>query len=252
MASQAVTFEPAMTRGRDYLDALFARLQRVLPSIENVSSGCTQGRRYAVNSSAWFEYLAAEYGSSCVDPKSVALSSSNSDLHSHKWLFEWVLRGCAKEQLRLILRGLRMADEDEATPLDLPLASGQVGTSSIRFRDELQRVCLNAGFSCHWALSHPKGGIDAANEQGQATTSQHEHWVVSWSDDSSARPLLTVEKEFSQEQRHCKVWCVTVPTQQQLIIVRRVQEEQDGVILSASRPVVIGNTGPVGKGPGVG
>ncbi|KAJ2002538.1 hypothetical protein GGI06_005725, partial [Coemansia sp. S85] len=144
MDSQAVTFEPAMARGRDYLDALFARLQRVLPSIENVSSGCTQGRRYAVNSSAWFEYLAAEYGSNCVDPKSVALSSSNSDLHSHKWFFEWALRGCAKEQLRLILRGLRMADEDEATPLDSPLASGLVGTSSIRFRDELQRVCLNA------------------------------------------------------------------------------------------------------------
>ncbi|KAJ2491268.1 Pre-mRNA-processing-splicing factor 8 [Coemansia sp. RSA 2050] len=278
--TQAVTFGPVMARDWGYLDALFGRLQRVLPSIGSdknqvgsgltgvyispcpemktvgqgsASSACTQGRWYAVNSLAWFEYMAAEYGGESAPSKRAILSSSNSDPHRlNKWFFAWVLRGCAKEQLRLILRGLRMADGDEATPQNLSLASGRVGTTSIRFRDELQRVCLNAGFSCYWTLLYPKGASGDTDEQGQATISQHDHWVVSWSDDSTARPLLAVEKEFTQEQRHCKVWCITVPTQQQLIIVRRVQEELDGAITSASRPIVIGNTGPVGKGPGVG
>ncbi|KAJ2895405.1 Pre-mRNA-processing-splicing factor 8, partial [Coemansia aciculifera] len=252
--SRAVIFAPVKTRDWDYLSAIFGRLQRVLPSIgadgdrvgnervgvyispcsepkssehENVDSANVQGRLYQVYNLAWFEYMTAEYGGK-----------------SDKWFFEWVFRGCTKEQLRLILQGLRMADEDETSLQDASLVSGKIGTSSIRFRDELQRVCLNAGFSCHWALSCPKGTNDGI--------SQHDRWVVSWSDAKAARPLLTVEKEFSQEQRHCRVWCVTVPTQQQLIIVRRAQQALDGTIKSASRPVVIGNTGPVGKGPGVG
>ncbi|KAJ2101466.1 hypothetical protein GGI09_001740, partial [Coemansia sp. S100] len=242
MDSQTVTFEPAKTRDWDYLGALFGRLERVLPSVgvdtDRVGDKCTEvhGRRYVVDNVAWFEYMAAEYGDKCLSSK------------SDKWLFEWVLRGCTKEQLRLILRGLSLADGGEASSL----ASGSVDTSSVRFRDELQRVCLNAGLSCYWALSYPKGTNNGTDQQGQAVIAQHDHWVVSWSDDEAARPVLAVEKEFSQEQRHCKVWCVTVPTQQQLIIVRRVRQVQDGVITSASRPVVIGNTGPVGKGPGVG
>ncbi|KAJ2745703.1 hypothetical protein GGI20_001978, partial [Coemansia sp. BCRC 34301] len=274
-SSRTIAFEPAKACDWDYMDALFGRLQRVLPLLgvgesqtkdehtgvsilycpeqksgeqSNVGDAGDRSRRYVVYNMAWFEYMAAEYGIH----SGVDVDPIDSKPKSAKWFFEWVFRGCTKEQLRLILRGLRAADEDEAALQGPSLASGNVGTSSARFRDELQRVCLNAGFSCYWALSHTHGANNGADKHGDATASQRDHWVVSWNDDKAARPLLAVEKTFSQEQRHCKVWCVTVPTQQQLIIVRRVLGAQGEVITSASRPVVIGNTGPVGKGPGVG
>ncbi|KAJ2804548.1 hypothetical protein H4R21_001603, partial [Coemansia helicoidea] len=143
----------------------------------------------------------------------------------------WVLGGCTAEQLRHILCGLCPTSGAAG-------GGGYYTTQSAQLRDDLQLVCLHAGYSCHWS----------AGGDGQP------RWTVAWTGDKeAARPILTVSRDFAPAQRQCRVWCVTVPTLQQLIVVRRVQRvAADGAVEAASRPVVIGNTGPVGKGPGVG
>ncbi|KAJ2802138.1 Pre-mRNA-processing-splicing factor 8, partial [Coemansia guatemalensis] len=178
-----------------------------------------------------------------------AFSSSYSDAKSSgaqkqaskKWLFDWVLRLCSCEQLRLILRGLHVAESGDVEAAGAAVVDGRVDTTSARLRDELQRVCLHAGYTSHW-YQHD----NATKGDGC------ERWTVTWSSSNAVQPVINIAKGFQRTQRQCRVWCVTVPTQQQLIVVRRVQASHNGTVTAASRPVVVGNTGPVGKGPGVG
>ncbi|KAJ2612860.1 hypothetical protein H4S08_002516 [Coemansia sp. RSA 1365] len=160
---------------------------------------------------------------------------------SRKWLFDWVLRLCSPEQLRLILRGLHAADGGGIDATGTTAVDGRVDTTSIRLRDELQRVCLHAGYTSHW---YQKDNLINGD--------RCKRWTVTWSSSHAAQPVVNIAKGFHRTQRQCRVWCVTVPTQQQLIVVRRVQALHNGAVVAASRPLVVGNTGPVGKGPGVG
>jgi AP-1 complex subunit gamma-1 len=64
-----------------------------------------------------------------------------------------------------------------------------------------------------------------------------------------ATPRL-LASDIKSYTKTCKVWCVTVPTPEHLILVRRVHQlSQDGVPRSVSQALVIGNTEPT-KNPG--
>ncbi|KAJ2811781.1 hypothetical protein GGI24_006777, partial [Coemansia furcata] len=120
-----------------YLDALFARLDRVLP----MSSSCeTTGvflstvlytsqppghQLYCIKDEWWFAYFNEEYP------------------HSSKggeWLWKWVWECLDVRQLRLIVSGLCAASDGS-------IEDGSIRTPSLRFRDELQRLLLHAGYS---------------------------------------------------------------------------------------------------------
>ena len=62
------------------------------------------------------------------------------DIKSAKWFMNWVWT-LNKSHLRSILSGLRRADGCEAFNGNL------IYTSSVRFRDEIMRVCLHAGYA---------------------------------------------------------------------------------------------------------
>jgi hypothetical protein len=130
------------------------------------------------------------------------------------WAFELSAR-----RARLLLSGLLVADGD---------AGGSIVTTSAEFRDELQRLALHAGYSATFARV----------ERG---------WAVHCSlAERCAEPTLHVRRDCKSLRRDGTVWCVTVPTAQQLIMVRRVLErDADGGVLAASRPVVVGNTKPI-------
>ncbi|KAJ1850305.1 hypothetical protein LPJ73_003510, partial [Coemansia sp. RSA 2703] len=165
------------------------------------------GRLCVLQDPAWWSYFAAEY-------------SNDDKRDQHLW--SWMWAGClGKQRLRLVVTGLQRAAGSDA--------AGQLYTDSAEFRDELQRLLLHAGYSAVFA-----------GESGA--------WVVSYTDDACvAEPTLNVAQNFRLvTQQPGTVWCVTVPSRGQYIMVRRVLAgDVSGHVEAASRPVVVGNTKPV-------
>ena len=180
----------------------------------------------------------------------VVLLEDEDDVKSAKWFWYWVLRRLNMAQGRLLLKGLRFADGDQAT--DRPAGGGKIGTSSPRFRDQITQLCLHAGYTTHFIVQAAAGKQNGVNAQGVPIVATVNHYHVSYGCDRVAEPKLSIKKECSEMEYNGTVWCVTVPTEQHLIMVRRVLEREGDVIIKASRPLIVGNTGPVGKGPGVG
>jgi len=232
----AVAFRTKTSVERDYLNHLFSRLQRVLPMrsatdrsatatiapgvwMEARSSKCRSrsGKRsahhhYYLTSPAWLTYFMQHCG------------CTRNDVD--KRLFSWVWKRLSKSQLRLILRGLAMPSSQSSPH------SGEIRTSSVLFRDETQRLAIHAGYAATFRLSHAR---------------KHE-WTLSYSDDiKHTQPRLLVEKTCKTVKREGTVWCVSVPTEEQLIIVRRVERSMtskngERIVSAASRPVIVGNT----------
>jgi hypothetical protein len=190
----------------EYLETLFARLP--LPILQSPSS-------YLICLPQWCAYFAAQIASSAAD------SGHRSDAQC---LWSWVLQQCSREQLRLILRGLQH---------DASSNGGSISTSSLRSRDELQRLLLHAGFT-------------SVFEEESVHPSRV--WSVRYTDHvAESCPSLLVSKQCHAVESVGTVWCVTVPTKEQLIFFRRVtatEQQEDGrvVVTAASRPIVVGNT----------
>jgi len=162
---------------------------------------------------------------------------------SAKWFWYWVLRSLAADHLRLILRGLRFADGDES--VDSP-TGGQIGMSSIGFRDEVIQAAMEGGYSVDfWAHTSPGQEMNVTAREKEVIA-LHYHWKVSYTTQQHrVQPRLHVQTQVvsEKERRNGKVWCVSVPTREQLIVFRRVlQKDATGTMLSASRPTVVGNT----------
>ena len=148
---------------------------------------------------------------------------------------------------RLALAGLVVASGGPA--LGSQLREGLVKTASDRFRDELLHVGLHAGFAVSFTRSEEAGTTPL--------------WTVSLSAADSSLGRLPLSSAVTEEHWSGTVFCVSVPTVEQLIVVRRVTASsgsgsglgsdsgcvsgsasgpQSGCVLSCSRPVVVGNT----------
>jgi hypothetical protein len=133
----------------------------------------------------------------------------------------WVLSSLGRDEVRCVLRGLSRASGGCAE-------SGTIRTPSASFRDQLQLASLHAGYSAHFEpLEH--AGV--------------RRWQLTYSSAAAAaQPELSVRSDCRAESREGTVWCVTVPTPDQLIVFRRVLQSEKHVVVRASRPVVVGNT----------
>ena len=246
---QGVCFGPSKVADWDYLDALFARLHRVLPLLRQkkpqggcrtvlhgvyvaprpaVPAGKVAGpqRDYCIYSQNWFDLFVAP-------PDAEKAKSAN-------WMPYWVwLLG--KLRARLLLSGLRFADGDESIS---SVQGGQIGTSSARFRDEIARLAIHAGYSVEFWLAKEKGKEKNRNSHGVLIVAQHHRYKVSYSENQRRiHPKLHVPTQCKVVQRTGTVWCVQVPTAQQLIMFRRVlNTDAHGTISAASRGVIVGNT----------
>ncbi|KAJ1723371.1 pre-mRNA-splicing factor 8 [Coemansia erecta] len=189
-----------------YVDALVARVR---PGADGVSLAEGE-RQYGFAGPAWWKYFAAEYAQDGGDAE-------------HLWAWVWSA-GLGMRRLRLIVAGLQRA----CSAADAA-GAGQIRAGSAAFRDELQRLLLHAGYSAMFA-----GGSDG--------------WIVSYTEEARvAEPTLNVAGQFRlAPQQPGTVWCVTVPSRGQYIMVRRVlATDAAGRVAAASRPVVVGNTKPV-------
>ena len=231
---RAMAFSPKKAAECELLDSLFLRLHRALPRTEEpgnagvyiaprppVEGGeamSSTARLYHVYATHWWQYFTEQCGRQSVDV----------DSGPSCWSWVWD-GGLGRRRLRLLLSGLRNATSDADSGTQ---HSGSIRTSSLTFRDELQRLALHAGYTADWKRE----------ERGDSSV-----WSVCYSSAMpEAEPKLTVATECRAAQVSGKVWCVTVPSAGQYIMVRRVTERAaDGRVLAASRPVVVGNTKPI-------
>ena len=140
-------------------------------------------------------------------------------------LANWALTQLDRRSARLLVHGLQLED-DEHEEEESRGSSQHLHASSVLLRDELQVLLLHAGFSCSFSLQPERG------------------WRLDYSCEArEAQPLLHSQRDVTAELRDCRVWCVTVPQRDQLIIARRVLAvDCEGAVLAASRPVVSGNS----------
>ena len=163
-------------------------------------------------------------------PRVCAAEASDGD--SGRSFCQWVWQRLDARRLRLLLSGLSFTAGEEAVEL--------VATSE-RSRDDYLDIALRAGFSATFDR--------AQLERGQSGAAQL--WRVSCTL-LQAQPTLFINPRDAQQGKEVQrvtgcgptaVWCVSVPTPERLIVVRRVQREPgSGALLSASRPVLVGNS----------
>jgi hypothetical protein len=153
------------------------------------------GRAYDSVSSARGSYLRRERGSA-------------------RWLawWTWTLDRDAK---RAVLAGLRAPASESACDVE---------TDSARFRDEVVRFGLEAGYSTHFTC-----------DAKRAT------WRVTCNGvDDTSRFAPRVRAGDVRERVHTgRVWCFTMP--HGFIWTRRVEKDADGVVVRASRAVITGS-----------
>jgi hypothetical protein len=194
----------------------------------------------SIQSDAWNRVFAAEYqhmyrsaaeaAVAPVDAEGRAFDTVSTAKGSYmqpesaKWFACWVWRlGAAS--LRRVLTGLCRADGDSTK-------SRCIWTSSARFRDEIQRVCLMAGYTAHFRCA------SKARDAG---------WAVSFAEpdgspagENACKPnLFKARGEIRTRQYTGRVWCFTMPSG--FIWVRRVAKDEHGVVIKASRPLITGN-----------
>jgi hypothetical protein len=192
--------------------------------------GVRRSEQFAVTEPSWCQWWLAEYGhlydggaadaARCYDAVSSGAGSfmePEADT-SAKWLASWVW-SLSAEQLRLVLRGVQGARQ-------------HIWTVSARFRDELMRAALMAGYSAHFVVALPTPAEKRANHW----------WRVTLSDNAGVcEPLLTKQRDtVRQVPFDGRVWCFTMPSG--FVWVRRVvKDAATGVVVAASRPLLTGN-----------
>ena len=151
------------------------------------------------------------------------------------------------------------------------VSSRSVYTSSVRFRDEIERLCLHAGYSVQFdalastsssgtssssasincssetaladGLPRLRGSTPAAQPTPAASSavpSPRVTWRVTYSDhESRSSPSFSRATEVRTVPYAGRTWCVTVP--HGFIITRRAATDADGTVVAASSPVVAGN-----------
>ena len=151
---------------------------------------------------------------------------------SAKWFASWVW-SLGKTHLRSILSGLRRADGAEAGKGNI------IYTSSVRFRDELMRVCLNAGYAPRFRAEYIEGTVRGTSRHGTPIVATQTNWHVSYAEGVTyARPTLRHSRDTKEVPYAGRTWCVNVP--HGFIIARRA-ETKDNIVIKASVPVIMGN-----------
>jgi hypothetical protein len=258
----AVAFGPANPHDWTYLEGLFARLgiqrvevgsrgaagywrgqqgERVESADDDAgessssSSSARPQRPYHLMVPKWWSFFAAEYG----HKYSGTHAADAEPLKSAKWMASWVWR-LSPLHAQSLLRGLRFADGNQAVD---DASQWRISTSSARFRDEIQRLCLHAGYTTSMAIHMLKGDRCGVNAQGIDIIASTDAYVVFYTASVDVGQPSVDTATFTEERVVEPVWCVQAPTAQQLIVVRRVTERDDeGRVRLASRPTVTGNT----------
>ncbi|KAI9103819.1 hypothetical protein DFS34DRAFT_300267 [Phlyctochytrium arcticum] len=85
------------------------------------------------------------------------------------------------------------------------------------------QAAIQAGYSVRF-IFHSEVGVRAGvNKTGVEIIARHRHWRVYYSDDShAATPKLRIKTDVNQRIYEGTAGCLTVPTNEQVIYVRRI------------------------------
>jgi DNA-directed RNA polymerase II subunit RPB2 len=96
-------------------------------------------------------------------------------------------------------------------------------TSSIKLRDDFQRLCLHAGWGCNYYLKQEKGTINTI--LGKESITNADHWRLTVCKTQNNVLVNKYIKKGNQQDSWVdfegKVYCCTVPTPDGIIFVRR-------------------------------
>ena len=198
--------------------------------------------RWSIIDKEWFSVFCEEYGkkyakysSSNTSPE-VTSTTEPEGIKSAKWMAPWVWN-LSCELSRSVLSGLRYADGCEKADRNL------IWTSSMRFRDEIMRLALHAGYSSHFTIQHPVGKVNGHDKEGRPIVARHIGWKVSYTDTVRAsEPILNIGRDAKKTTYSGRTWCVTMP--HGFIITRRAIRNEDGNVIQASRPIITGQCIP--------
>jgi len=237
-----VAFSPVKPRDRAYLFERFALLGLTRDVDFHYYEVCDPVRfLIGIYRPGWFNLFADEYAAKYhVPPESSAYKEKGDSqvaeelrIKSAKWLMHWVWL-LAPSLARAIIAGLRFADGSEAG--DFPL----IYTSSVRFRDELVRLMLHAGYSPNIRVKYLAGesrGTDPYS--GNDIVAQNDSWMVSYAEnDQTANPTLNAA-EVGRVAYNGRTWCVRMPSG--FVVVRRAASNAAGSVIKATRPTIQGN-----------
>ena len=200
----------------------------------NEPTGKTQQHRWGITNPAWTALFRAQYQHKYkrfADATTIVVSDAQTmeaeDIKSAKWMFPWVQELPAK-LLRELLSGLILADGTAETKC--------VNMSSVRFRDEVARVGLHAGYSvrveCVYKKSAHRGVL-----RGNDVVANHDGWRVYFSDKAAAAEPVIARSEIKEVAYEGRTWCLTMPSG--FVWARRATRD----LRKVSRPTIIGNCG---------
>jgi DNA-directed RNA polymerase II subunit RPB2 len=198
--------------------------------------------RWSIINKEWFNVFCSEYGkkyakyaNSNTSPEVTTIIEPES-IKSAKWMAPWVWDlSCSLAQS--IIRGLRFADGCEKADRNL------IWTSSARFRDEIMRLALHAGYSAHFGLQHSEGDYCGTDIEGRPIIAKHDNWKISYTNTSrGSEPVLNASRDIKKTTYNGRTWCVTMP--HGFIITRRAIRNQNNVVIQASRPIITGQCIP--------
>lgn len=210
----------------------------------NVIGGQNETRpvryRWSIINTSWFDFFCKEYGRKyakyvkSTNAPEVTSTMEPEDIKSAKWLAPWVWY-LNSQNAKSVLTGLRFADGCEKAGRNV------IWTSSSRFRDEIMRLALHAGYSAHFGVHHEVGKICGHDAEGREIIARHISWKISYSDNRGSEPVLTGQRDIKKVPYKGLTWCVTMPNG--FIITRRAKRV-DGIVLEASRPIITGQCIP--------
>jgi isoleucyl-tRNA synthetase len=186
------------------------------------------GHKYVLgqkNASQTFDNVSCETGS-CL---------KNEGIKSAKWFasFVWKL---SLSTCRNVLDGLHLADGASSSNVTRAYGAKEIFTSSIRFRDEIMRLMLHAGYTAKFSIMYD-AGADRSSKRTVGTYAKNACWVVYFTDhEVVVEPLIRLvdaAKVQSQKERTLKsdvvreltykgrTWCFDMTDG--FVIVRRAE-----------------------------
>lgn len=136
----------------------------------------------------------------------------------NKYLPDWCFN-LSMEHSQKLIYGMTLGDGDFMKDT----TTVRYYTSSIKLRDDFQRLCLHAGWGCNYYLKSKKGTQTLC--LGKIITTNADHWSLTVCK-TQIKPLVNKYIKYGKQLDYWsdfndKVFCCSVPTEDGIIFIRR-------------------------------
>jgi DNA-directed RNA polymerase beta subunit len=175
----------------------------------------------------------------CGDPRLISYLYPLSVGAINKSLPKWCFK-LSMENTQYLINGMILGDGDYMRGT----TTQRYYTSSIKLRDDFQRLCLHAGWGCNYYLKSPKGTKSMC--LGKEISTNADYWNLTVCKTQTTPLVNKYIKSGKQLDKwvdyNGKVYCCTVPTDDGVIFVRR---QGKGIWCGNSRSAQKGTIGMV-------